>query len=508
MKRSIPTALVILDGFGYSDKKDHNAIHHAKTPNLDAWFSEYPHTLLNAAGAAVGLPNGYMSNSEVGHITIGTGRVLVQPVTMIHNAITNKSFFSNKTLLANVKKIHDCGGSLHIMGLLSDAGVHSDLELLYAILGVAYQQKIARVFIHAFLDGRDAPPKSAVQYLEQLDQALMTFEYGSIASLHGRFYAMDRNNNWDRTEKSYRVLVDGQPSVAQSWDEVIQDRYDNGVTDEFIEPVQLDPTSTVQDGDGIIFINFREDRARQLTAAFVDPEFKKFKTKGITLSCFITPIQYDPTLKTTVLFEQQAPRNTLKDVLAAHHKTIFSIAETEKYAHVTYFFTGKKEYGISGETVKMIPSLIVDSYAQHPCMSAVEITKAVCDSLEDNPCDFYLINYANTDMVGHSGDFDATVQAVECLDEQLEQLFALIVEKMDGVLYITADHGKAEEMASGAGNVPRTAHTNNPVPFIMMSRERSKAVDLQSLKGLADIAPFILKNMGIAVPREMSGEKV
>lgn len=500
MKQVVPTALVILDGFGYSEITENNAVYHAKTPFIKYATEHYWHTLLRASGTAVGLPDGYIGNSEVGHLTIGSGRIIPQPIRIIHDAIADRSFFTNHILVNNLQKIRQSGGSLHIMGLLSDAGVHSDIEHIYAYLDAAHQNNIQSVYIHAFLDGRDTPPQSASSYLEQLDDALSSFEYGSIASIHGRFYAMDRDNHWDRTEKSYQVLAYGQPCITRPWQEILEEQYAQGITDEFIMPIQLDPTSSIRDGDGIIFTNVREDRARQLTACFVDPHFNHFKIKKIALSCFITPVLYAPYLKTAVLFKQEPILNTLKDVLSAHHKTIFSIAETEKYAHISYFFTGKREEPVPGETRVLIPSLSVKNYAHNPCMSAPEITAAVCSSLKNNPHDFYLINYANADMVGHSGDFAATVKAIECLDTQLKHLYEIIVEQMGGTLYITADHGKAEQMYDAASHQEKTAHTHNPVLFIAINKKKEDRSGHLTLTELAHIAPFILHNMDIPIP--------
>jgi 2,3-bisphosphoglycerate-independent phosphoglycerate mutase len=504
MKQITPTALVILDGFGYSPDQKNNAIYQADTPHLDAWYQTYPHTLLKASGRAVGLLDEYIGNSEVGHLTIGSGRIIEQPITTIHNAIKDKSFFDNRTLTTCLERVHKTGSALHIMGLLSDTGIHSHIEHLYALLDAANQHGVRHVFIHAFLDGRDTSPKSAAVYLEPLDAALSSFEYGSIASLHGRFYAMDRDNHWDRIERSYRVLAYGDNCVMRPWQEVIEHQYQQNITDEFIIPTQIDPTSTIENGDGIIFFNVREDRARELTASFIDPHFDHFKTKKISLSCFITPISYNSQLQTDILFDQQPIPHTLTQTLSEHNKTIFSIAETEKYAHISYFFSGKKEEPVAGETRILIPSVLAKDYTHHPCMSAPLITNAVCDSLKNDPRDFYLINYANADMVGHSGDFNATVKAIECLDTQLQRLYEIVVVSMNGTLYITADHGKAEQMVDERTHQPHTAHTNNHVPFIMLKQPIPKPDILRCVHELADIAPFILKQMNVPVPHEMN----
>lgn len=501
MKQTTPTALVILDGFGYRAEREGNAIALAQTPHLTQWFAEYPHTTLHASGAAVGLFPGMMGNSEVGHLTIGAGRIIEQPIVTIHNAIADKSFFKNKKLTDCFTTLKE-QGVLHIMGLLSDAGVHSDIEHLYAFLDAAHQHTIKHVYIHAFLDGRDTPPKSATIYLEQLENAIAAFGYGSLGSIHGRFYAMDRDANWERTQKSYRTLTEQTDTMPVPWQDVLEKQYANGITDEFIIPTQIDPTSTIQDGDGVIFFNIRPDRARQLTRCFVDPHFNHFPLKKIPLSCFITPVAYDPTLNTTVLFPTPVIHHTLKEELSRAGKTIVALAETEKYAHVTYFFGGGTEQPFAHETDILIPSIKARNYVDHPCMSAAEISDAVLKSLRDKPADFYLINYANADMVGHSGNVQATIKAIECLDHELGRLYKVIVEERNGTLYITGDHGNAEQMIDKKTNQPHTHHTTNPVPFIAIKKGAVHNVQLP-LKELSDIAPFILEAMQLPLPQEM-----
>jgi 2,3-bisphosphoglycerate-independent phosphoglycerate mutase len=504
MDAKAPVALVILDGFGYSKNHTFNAVYTAKTPYLDSWMIAHPPTLLQASGHAVGLPQGYSGNSAVGHLTIGAGRVVEQPMTTIHRAIRNKSFFQHPILVDRLVQLRRRGCALHLMGLLSDAGVHTDIEHLFALLDCAQQHGIRRVFIHPFLDGRDVPPRSAVRYLSLLDQALSTFEYGSIGSLHGRFYAMDRDHHWDRTKQSYQTLTAIQEFVPRAWSDVLEENYGKGITDEFIVPTRLDPTSVVEDGDGIIFFNIRADRARQLTATFVEKSFDAFARKQIELAFFITPIAYGSGLITDVLFPRPNLTHTLKDVLNAAGKSIFSIAETEKYAHITYFFDGGKEEVLEHETRVLIPSLPSHDYSKNPEMSAHQITDAVLASLRTAPCDFYLINYANADMVGHSGDFHATVQAVELLDQELKRLFDVLVDQMGGMMIVTSDHGKAEEMFDWSSGQHRTAHTTNPVPFIVLTAPTTTMLLSPSVRQLIDIAPFILRYMGLPIPQEMS----
>lgn len=492
-----PVALVILDGFGYTKDKEYNAIFHAHTPHLDAWWQHYPHTLLHAAGEYVGLPPGLIGNSEVGHVTIGAGRIIKQPITVMHEAIADKSFFKNPVLVEKLTQLQHSGAPLHIMGLLSDAGVHSTLATLYAFLDAAHQHNIRHVFIHPFLDGRDAPPRSAVHYLEQLDHALTSLEYGSLGSLHGRFYAMDRDHHWDRTAASYTVLTSTQDLPPLHWQDVVEDYYAQGITDEFIPPTRLDPTSFIESGDGIIFLNVRPDRARQLTAAFVEPHFNHFATKKLQLSCFITPTKYGAALPTDVMFPKNPVTNTLKDALVAADKTVFTIAETEKYAHVTYFFGGGHESAYPHETRVLIPSKGLRSYAEDPTMSAPEITHAVLNSLDEKPCDFYLINYANADMVGHSGDFQATVKAIECLDTELHKLFDNIVMQRNGIMIVTADHGKAEQMVDPKTGQPYTAHTTNKVPCIVLAQQLKDSGTQLPLEQLADLKSYIMQLMHI-----------
>lgn len=524
MKRVYPTALVILDGFGYSAESKYNAIAHAHMPHFNAWWKLYPHTLLAAAGKAVGLPDDMIGNSEVGHLTIGAGRVIEQPMTRWLQSIADKSFFSHEVLQAQFTKLLAVDGALHIIGLLSDAGVHGHEKCIEAVIDAAVKAGIKKIVIHAIADGRDVAPQSVHDYLHRLTQLAKHYNHGQvvIGSLHGRFYSMDRDNHWDRIEKSYRVLTEsfftpcsdslhtetsdksseaGDKSSGKGWEKVLERSYAHNITDEFIVPISLDAQAVIHNGDGVVFCNVRPDRARELTATFVQDGFDHFATKPLNLTFFMTPVDYGDHLNTTVLFPRDAVRNTLKDILAEHGKTIFTIAETEKYAHVTYFFRAENEEAVATEMRHMVPSLDVKDYVGNPEMQAAEITKAVVTSLQNDPADFYLINYANADMVGHSGNFGATIKAIEFLDKQLGVLYEQIVEKMDGVLYITADHGNAEDMFDEVSGQVRTAHTNNPVPFLMVKiGEKS---DELNLKELADIAPFILRNMGLGVTKEM-----
>ena len=503
MKSSNVTMLVILDGFGYRPEKKYNAIYHAKTPNYDAWMREYPHAILKASGSAVGLPEGYIGSSEAGHLTIGAGRITKEAVTIINDAIIDGSFAKNPILINALKCMKDTN-TLHVIGLLSGAGVHADMKQLYAFLDAAHKQGIKNIVVHPFLDGRDMPPQSAAAYLQKLEKKLDDIG-GTLGSLHGRLYAMDRDKNWDRTKRSYQILTQAQKEKPFThWQDVLDHYYMDDITDEFIPPTQLSPQAIIKDGDGILFFNFRPDRARQLTAAFVDPKFDAFEKKPLALACFITPTVYSDRLKTDAMLPRQRINNTLKEQLAAHGKTIFSIAETEKYAHVTYFFDGGKEGSLLSESRVLISSKGEKTYSTHPQMASGEITKRVLDSLRNDPADFYLINYASADMVGHTGNFGATILAVEYLDKQLGMLYKQLVDIMNGTLYITADHGNAEQMYDEHADQPRTAHTTNPVPFIMIRKDlRGEGNKKLPMDQLADIAPFILKNMGLPIPKQM-----
>lgn len=504
MKHNHPIALVILDGFGYSAEKKYNAIAHAHMPYFNAWWNKYPHAILSAAGSAVGLPDDMIGNSEVGHLTIGAGRVIEQPMTQWLSSIENNTFEHNFVLQAEFSKLLHVNGALHIIALLSDAGVHGHEKCVYALIDAAVKAGIKKIIVHAILDGRDVAPQSAYHYMQRLERLTKYYNHGTIiiGSIHGRFYAMDRDHHWDRTEISYRVLTEmSENGIYDSWEKVLERNYTHGITDEFVVPTQLSAQAVIGNGDGIVFCNVRPDRARELTSCFAAQDFNHFVKKPLNLTFFITPVLYEKDFNTAVLFPREAINNTLKDVLAAHNKTIFTIAETEKYAHVTYFFRGENEQPVATEMRHMLSSISAKNYIEHPHMCAAEITDAVVESLKNNPADFYLINYANADMVGHSGSFGATIQAVEFLDKQLGILYDEIVMKMDGTLYITADHGKAEDMFDEKTGQVRTAHTNNPVPFIMVQQGLRK--EELKLKELADIAPFILKNMQLQVPVEM-----
>lgn len=501
MTKIKPVALVILDGYGYRKETEYNAIAQAKKPILDMLFQTYPHTLLEASGSAVGLLPGYIGNSEVGHLTIGTGRRIEQPITMIHNAINNGSFFTNSILNTTLQQL-PATKKLHLIGLLSDGGVHSHIDHLWAYIKAARDAGIKHIVIHSFLDGRDTAPQSAIFYLNKLQN--YTEQYGClIGSIQGRFYAMDRDNNWERTAQSYHTLTQEEPIRFNTWQDAIKYYYAHEISDEFIPPTQLSHKGIINDGDGVIFFNFRPDRARQLTASFIDNTCNSFEHTSPKLTFFITPTDYGLKTATTILFQTQPTHNTLKEVLSHAGKTIFTIAETEKYAHVTYFFNGGKEEAVPSEDRVLIQSIRAKNYVQHPEMSAQAITDTVLESLQNNPHDFYLINYANADMVGHSGDFQATIKAIECLDKQIKQLFDTIIMQLQGTLYITADHGNAEEKWDYQAQQVRTAHTSNKVPFVMIQHGLEHSTMHLPMHTLDDVAPFILSQMGLTVPSQM-----
>ncbi len=498
-----PTALVILDGFGYSTDTTYNAIAQAHTPMLTYLHTHYPHTTLRASGEAVGLLDGAQGNSEVGHLTIGAGRIIKQPIRIMHELIENHQLTDLPVIKKEFSKLAQQKGTLHLMGLISDAGVHGHIDHLLAFIDIAQHYHIAHIAIHCFLDGRDTPPQSAVRYLERIDQKIRTIPEAFIASMCGRFYAMDRNKEWNRTQQTYDMLTQQQPIQFANWHEALTYYYDQKLTDEFIPPTQLNQQGTIKNGDGIIFFNTRPDRARQLTQAFIDTRFGLFPHQFLSLAFFITPTSYGKRLNTNTLIQKEPIHHTLMEVLCQNNFSTYTIAETEKYAHVTYFFNGGRESTFPNETRTMVPSITATNYIQLPEMQAAEITKNVLQSLDTSPCNFYLINYANPDMVGHSGDLSATIKAVECVDNQVEKLYKKIVQELDGTLYVTADHGNAELMYDIINHQPYTAHTANPVEFIMINRALIDKLEQLPLKELKDIAPFVLKNFNIPVPEQM-----
>lgn len=492
-----PTALVILDGFGWREDVAYNAVAQAKKPTFDYLWNTYPHTLLQASGSAVGLPEGASGNSEVGHFTLGAGQIIQQPITYINNAIVDKSFFKNEILQSSFAQLTKNHKTLHIIALVSDGNVHGSLDHLYAYIKMAVQAGVSHIIIHAILDGRDVAPRSAAQYLQALQDFIAPFKNVQIGTLIGRFYAMDRDENWDRTAATYEALTTQDGVQFDSWQKALDYFYAHGIFDEFIPPTQLLNDATIHTQDGVLLTSIRPDRARQLISAFLDTQFEHFATSPLHLSFFLTPVSLEDKGLATVIFPLPNGEQNLKKILSEQGKKIFSIAETEKYAHVTYFFAGNHAEPYKNEQQVLVPSLKFKDYREHPEMSAARITQKVLHSLEKNPADFYLINYANADMVGHSGDLQATIAAVECLDVQIKKLYDALVVKMGGTLFITADHGNAEIKYDEKAKQPHTAHTTSPVPFLYIDEKVKNAQLSLPLKGLSDVAPFILKQIGL-----------
>jgi len=520
-----PMALIILDGFGFRAQKEGNAIAQAAMPVFRKILEDYPSTYLRAAGEDVGLPTGFMGNSEVGHRAIGAGRVVPTVLKRFHEAIDDGSFFKHKELTHAFLSLIKADKVLHLVGLLSDAGVHSHEKHLYALLEAAQKVGCKKIVVHPVLDGRDTPPTSAARYLERLEAFCLKNLSVRIGSIHGRFYAMDRDKNWKRTQRSYDVLCNAQTGEIRtntSWQQVLEESYKAGQTDEFVEPTRLRSTSYIRPGDGLLFFNIRADRMRQLGQSFVDPSFDAFTTNNLaiaakTLSFVITATTYDSSWDKTgvvTLFDKKPIKNTLIDEIVHQKKfkkrgELFVIAETEKYAHVTYFLHGEREEPLDCEERVLIPSRKARDYINHPEMSALSITKTVLESLKKNPASLYVINYANADMVGHSGNLSAAIQACELLDEQLKVLFEEIVEKQNGVLVITADHGNAEEMIDEQG-YRMTSHTSNMVPFVLSSSRTRQGWNIKSPGecGLIHVAPTILTYLGLSIPQQMSQEVI
>ena len=504
-----PIVLMILDGFGYRIEKDNNAIFLANPENFYKLWETYPHTLLKCSGMEVGLPSGQMGNSEVGHLNIGSGRVVYQEITRISKAIADKSFFCNEELLKAISNVKNNGGNLHLMGLLSDGGVHSHIEHLLALLRLAKAQGLSNVYVHAFLDGRDVAPKSALTYITILEEEFKHLGIGQIATLSGRYYGMDRDNNWERVELSYRAITEGAGEMAPHPYAAINNSYDARVTDEFILPTviideQALPVAKVNDGDSLIFFNFRADRAREITRAFTDDEFSHFSRERISGLSFVCMTQYDINIKAPIAFLPQNLNRTLGEVLADHNLRQLRIAETEKYAHVTFFFNGGVEEPNAGESRILIPSPQVATYNLQPEMSAYEVTAKLKDELAKEKYEVIILNYANADMVGHTGVLEAAVKAVKVVDECLKEIVDIVLAKR-GTVLITADHGNCELMVCPISGDPHTAHTLGRVPFILVNDDYI-GTSLSEGASLQDIAPTILHLLSIEIPSEMTGK--
>ena len=525
--RQKPVVLMVLDGYGISDKTEGNAIAMAKTPVMDKLMKECPYVQGLASGLAVGLPDGQMGNSEVGHMNIGSGRIIYQDLTLITKYIEDGVFFKNEELLRAIENCKKNNSDLHIWGLLSDGGVHSHITHLYAIIELCKKEGLDRVYVHPFFDGRDTPPASGKDYLQQLVDKMNEIGCGKVASMSGRYYAMDRDNNWDRIQKAYDALVLGEGVKATNCIDAMQASYDNDVTDEFVLPTVITnedgtPVSVVKPNDSVIFFNFRPDRAREITKAFcfadsdiaaaegdaADPKCIKFLKRAngympLTYVCFK---DYDETIPNKfVAFKKEEITNTFGEYLAANGLKQLRLAETEKYAHVTFFFNGGIEEPNKDEDRTLVNSPKVATYDLQPEMSAPEVSEKLDAAITSNDYDVIIINFANPDMVGHTGVIEAAVAAVERIDQCVGAAVEA-VKKMDGVLFICADHGNAEQMINYETKAPHTAHTTNPVPFILYNYD--EAYTLKEGGRLCDIAPTLLEIMGLAKPAEMTGESL
>ncbi|OGY93717.1 MAG: phosphoglycerate mutase (2,3-diphosphoglycerate-independent) [Candidatus Komeilibacteria bacterium RIFOXYC1_FULL_37_11] len=524
MKRPRPVVLIILDGFGIAPPSRANAISLAKTPNFDKYSQNYPIMPIAASGEAVGLSWGEMGNSQVGHLSLGSGVIPYQNLPRLSKAIVDGEFYQNEAFLKACQNVKKGGGALHLIGLVSSGGIHSYNEHLYALIDLAHQQKITKVYVHAFLDGRDTPYNSGINFISKLQEKLKNVGVGTIASLSGRFWAMDRDNRWDRIEKAWRVMVDGQsdekfedPLVA------IQKSYDKKVYDEEFNPTIItndlgQPRGTIKDGDSVIFFNFRSDRARQLTQALTLPGFEKFKRAYFKNLFMVTMTQYEKDLPVAVAFPPLDIAMPLARVLSEAGLKQFHIAETEKYAHVTYFFNGGKETVYEGEDRVLVPSPQVTSYDQKPAMSARELASKINQAIKESQYDFIVVNFANPDMVGHTGNMQATIEAIEILDQLVGEIVDTILS-YGGVALITADHGNAEKLYDLQSGEINKEHSNNPVPFFIVGDEYAGKSVLAGNIGtelshvtpvgvLADVPPTILKIMGIKKPPEMTGSSL
>ena len=506
-----PAVLLIMDGYGLNERKDHNAVYEAKTPVMDKLMKEYPYVKGYASGLAVGLPDGQMGNSEVGHMNMGAGRIIYQELTRITKSIEDGDFFSNEALMSAVENCKKNDSALHLFGLVSDGGVHSHNSHIYGLLELAKKEGLTKVYVHCFLDGRDTPPASGKDFVAELEAKMKEIGVGEVASVAGRYYAMDRDNNYDRVEKAYRCMTEGLGNEAAGAVEGIQASYDQDVTDEFVVPfaVKKDgkPVALIADGDSIIFFNFRPDRAREITHCFCDDEFDKFDRgarKNVAFVCFT---EYDPLIPNKeIAFKKQEVNNTFGEWLAAHNMKQARIAETEKYAHVTFFFNGGVEKPNEGEDRVLVNSpKDVPTYDLKPQMSAPEVCDKLCEAIRSEKYDVIVINFANPDMVGHTGVEEAAIKAVETVDECVGKAVEALKE-VDGVMFICADHGNAEQLVDYETGEPYTAHTTNPVPFILVNYDPEYT--LKENGKLCDIVPTLIECMGYEKPAEMTGESL
>ena len=501
-----PTVLMILDGYGMTDKVEGNAIAQAQTPVMDKLMAECPFVQGQASGMAVGLPDGQMGNSEVGHTNMGAGRIVYQMLVKISKSIQDGDFFENEALKKAVENCKKNDSALHLMGLLSPGGVHSHMEHLYGLLQLAKKNGIDKVYVHAYLDGRDVPPSSAAEYMEEAVAKMKEIGVGSVATISGRFYAMDRDNAWDREEKAYAALVYGEGVEAEDPVQAIKDSYANDVTDEFMLPTVVNKDGMIHENDSVVFFNFRPDRARQLTRAFVDPYFEGFERRGGYFPLtFVCMAQYDAEMPNVlVAFPPEELKMTFGEYLSKQGKTQLRLAETQKYAHVTFFFNGGEEKQFEGEDRILVNSPKVATFDLKPEMSAYEVCDNLVDSIKSDKYDVIIVNFANPDMVGHTGFIDAAIKAVEAVDECVGRAVKAI-DEVDGQMFICADHGNAERLLDEDGE-PFTAHTTNPVPFIIYNYDKNYT--LREGGCLADIVPTLIEMMGMEQPAEMTGKSL
>lgn len=501
-----PLVLIILDGFGHSDSPEYNAIYAANTPVYDHLRATQPHSLISGSGMDVGLPTGQMGNSEVGHMNLGAGRVVYQDFTRVTKAISDGEFFSNPTLCSAVDSAASAGKAVHIFGLLSEGGVHSHQDHLVAMVELAAQRGAEKIYLHAFLDGRDTPPRSAAASIALLDATFATLGKGRIASIIGRYFAMDRDNRWDRVAQAYHLLVDSQAEfTAASASAGLEAAYARGENDEFVKATRIGAPVRIEDGDAVVFMNFRADRARELTRAFVEADFSEFpRARAPQLARFVMLTQYAASINAPSAFAPGSLDNVLGDYLAKNGKTQLRIAETEKYAHVTFFFSGGREEPFAGEERILIPSPNVATYDLQPEMNAPLLTDHLLEAIEQQRFDVIIVNFANGDMVGHTGIFSAAVQAVECLDACVGRIVTAL-NKVGGEALITADHGNVEQMEDAVSGQAHTAHTCEPVPFIYVG---TRTINLHDGGVLADVAPTMLTLLGLPQPTEMTGKSL
>lgn len=501
-----PLVLIILDGFGHSDSPEYNAIYAAKKPNWDRLLASQPNGLISGSGMDVGLPDGQMGNSEVGHMNLGAGRVVYQDFTRVTKAIRDGEFFENPVITSAVDKAAGAGKAVHILGLLSDGGVHSHQDHLVAMAELAAQRGAEKIYLHAFLDGRDTPPRSAEPSLQLLDETFARLGKGRTASVIGRYFAMDRDNRWDRVEAAYNLITEGTAEfTADSAVGALNAAYERGESDEFVKATRIGAQVRVEDGDAVVFMNFRADRARELSRAFVEPGFKEFpRQRELKLASYVMLTQYAASIPAPSAFKPESLDNVLGEYLAKNGKTQLRIAETEKYAHVTFFFSGGREEPFEGEERILIPSPKVATYDLQPEMSAPEVTDKIVDAIENQRFDVIIVNYANGDMVGHTGVFEAAVKAVECLDTCVGRIVAAL-DKVGGEALITADHGNVEQMEDAMTGQAHTAHTCEPVPFVYVGKRK---LSIREGGVLADVAPTLLNLMGLEQPKEMTGKSI